>query len=63
MSPDYAPSRKGVGITDRRVVNAYRRPDGKPNPHKSYGYLRVPEFSALAAPYATGRADAARAAE
>lgn len=62
LSADYAPNAGGVAITDRRVVNAYRRPDGKPNPHKSYGYLRVPEFSTLAAPYAVARAGA-RAAE
>lgn len=35
-------------VVDLRVVNDYRRPDGEANHHKSYGYLRTPEFSRIA---------------
>ena len=52
LDADFKPSDTGVRIVDRRVVNAYRRPDGEPNHHKSYGYLRVPEFSRVARTYA-----------
>jgi pimeloyl-ACP methyl ester carboxylesterase len=52
LDADYATNDAGLGIADRRVLNAYRRPDGEPNPHKSYGYLRTPEFSRIAARYA-----------
>jgi hypothetical protein len=48
LGADYGPSDSGVRVVDRRVVNGYRRPDGEPNPHKSYGYLRTPEFSRVA---------------
>lgn len=48
LNADYGPNGRGVAVTDRRVVNLYRRPDGEPNPHKSYGYLRTPEFSRIA---------------
>ncbi len=41
----YAPNGRGVRAVDVAVVNAYRRPDGARNHHKSYGYLRTPEFS------------------
>lgn len=49
---DYAPSDRGVRVADRRVVNDFRGPDGALNPHKSYGYLRTPEFSAIARAFA-----------
>jgi hypothetical protein len=52
LGADYGPSDSGVRVVDRRVVNGYRRPDGEPNPHKSYGYLRTPEFSRLARDFA-----------
>ena len=52
LGADYGPSDPGVRVVDRRVVNGYRRPDGEPNPHKSYGYLRTPEFSRLARKFA-----------
>ncbi len=52
LESDFAPNRAGVRITDRRVVNAYRRPGGEANHHKSYGYLRTPEFSRVARDYA-----------
>lgn len=41
----YAPNPDGVRVVDCPVINAYRRPRGGRNPHKSYGYLRTPEFS------------------
>lgn len=41
----YAPNARGVRAEDISVVNAYRRPNGDLNPHKSYGYLRTPQFS------------------
>ncbi|MGH1573910.1 hypothetical protein ACRAWG_28795 [Methylobacterium sp. P31] len=41
----YAPNAAGVRVRDVPVINAYRRPDGGENRHKSYGYLRTPEFS------------------
>ena len=41
----FAPNDHGVGIEDMAVRNAFRRPSGEPNHHKSYGYLRTPEFS------------------
>ncbi|WP_245516522.1 hypothetical protein [Methylobacterium segetis] len=52
LDADYTPSDTGVLVGDRRVVNGYLRPDGEPNHHKSYGYLRTPEFSRVACPYA-----------
>lgn len=49
LAADYAPNDAGVAVVDRRVVNDYHRLDGTRNHHKSYGYLRAPEFSRLAA--------------
>lgn len=43
----YAPNTRGVRAKDISVVNAYRRPKGDINPHKSYGYLRTPAFSEI----------------
>lgn len=51
LGADYGPSDHGVRIIDQRVVNGYRRPDGERNHHKSYGYLRTPEFSRVALGY------------
>ncbi|WP_370693901.1 hypothetical protein [Methylobacterium sp. NEAU K] len=45
----YAPNASRVRVRDVPVINAYRRPDGAENRHKSYGYLRTPEFSTAAA--------------
>ena len=42
LSDDFAPNSQGVKVIDDRVACDY--PD---NPHKSYGYLRTPEFSDL----------------
>jgi pimeloyl-ACP methyl ester carboxylesterase len=49
LAGDFVPSDTGVEVVDHRVVNDYRRPTGEPNHHKSYGYLRTPEFSRVAA--------------
>lgn len=49
LAADYAPSDAGVAVEDKRVINDYHRLDGTRNHHKSYGYLRTPEFSRLAA--------------
>lgn len=61
LSSDYGPNASDVRVRDDIVVNDYRGEndkDGKPaqsrslakrNHHKSYGYLRTPEFSNLLA--------------
>ena len=48
LEADYGPNDTGETVSDRRVVNDYRRPNGEANHHKSYGYLRTPEFSRIA---------------
>ena len=53
LAADYVQSDTGVRVTDRRVVNDYRRPNGEANHHKSYGYLRTPEFSKIASGFAS----------
>ncbi|MFY9291319.1 MAG: hypothetical protein WAP03_11575 [Methylorubrum rhodinum] len=45
LAESYAPNADGVGVVDCPVINGYRRPRGGRNRHKSYGYLRTPEFS------------------
>lgn len=47
----FAANASGVAVRDVPVINAYRRPDGSENRHKSYGYLRTPEFSELVAAF------------
>ena len=52
LADDYESNDQGVKVVDVPVINAYsspndRKPPGKPNYHKSYGYLRTPEFSEL----------------
>lgn len=42
LSDDFASNSHGIKVVDDRVACDY--PD---NPHKSYGYLRTPEFSSL----------------
>ena len=59
LAEDFAPNDHGVGIRDAVVVNDYRRPAGGSNPHKSYGYLRTPEFSEIARDFAKGCSPAA----
>lgn len=44
LSDDYAPNSKGVTPIDFQINNDYEI-DGEENPHKSYGYLRTPEFA------------------
>ncbi|WP_155912042.1 alpha/beta hydrolase [Methylobacterium sp. 77] len=51
LETDYGPNNAGMRVADRRVVNAYLRPDATSNHHKSYGYLRTPEFSRVACGY------------
>ncbi len=51
LAEDYPANDYGVTVTDVTVVNSYVRPNGEPNPHKSYGYLRAPEFSAIVAEF------------
>jgi triacylglycerol esterase/lipase EstA (alpha/beta hydrolase family) len=49
LATDYSANREGVRINDVPVVNGYVDRKGKANPHKIYGYLRTPEFTALLA--------------
>lgn len=56
----YAPNARGVQARDVPVVNAYRRPCGDANRHKSYGYLRTPEFSRAVRDFLEGEAAPAR---
>lgn len=49
LAGSFPPNEAGVRIRDVPVINAYRAPDGRPNTHKSYGYLRTPEFSRIVA--------------
>ena len=49
----FARNDRGVGVNDMAVVNAYLRPNGSANRHKSYGYLRTPEFSEVALGFTT----------
>ena len=44
LGDDYRANKKGVKPVDMQVVNDYEI-NGKRNPHKSYGYLRVPEMA------------------
>ncbi len=43
LSDDFKPNSKGVKVVDQLVTNTYVM-NGIANPHKSYGYLRTPEF-------------------
>ena len=45
LRDDFKANRKGVRVIDDLVKNDYVSPKGKPNHHKSYGYLRTPEVS------------------
>ncbi|MBN1829365.1 MAG: hypothetical protein JW884_09515 [Deltaproteobacteria bacterium] len=44
LSNDFAKNSKGIEIVDTVVSNEYAY-EGKPNPHKAYGYLRTPEVA------------------
>ena len=43
LSDDFAPNSKNVKCIDKLVTNTYVM-NGVANPHKSFGYLRTPEF-------------------
>lgn len=45
LADDFSPNDQGVKFEDILVRNTYESPSGSINPHKSYGYLRTPEFS------------------
>ena len=45
------PPDEGVIVQDHYIKNTYQGKTGKPNNHKSYGYLRAPEFSDLLADF------------
>lgn len=50
LADDYAPNVREVKVKDDRVINTYTSEadgEGKPNYHKSYGYLRTAELSEL----------------
>lgn len=46
LSDDFSANERGVMPTDFLVTNNYQMNDLS-NPHKSYGYLRTPEFSTI----------------
>jgi hypothetical protein len=60
LGDTFAANEAGVRVRDVAVINAYRAPDGRENRHKSYGYLRTPEFSRAVAAFLDGRDDGAR---
>jgi pimeloyl-ACP methyl ester carboxylesterase len=47
LKDDFQENARGVHVYDQLVANDYESPirEGKRNHHKSYGYLRTPEFS------------------
>ena len=47
IAGDFRPNASGVQVADDLVSNGYLGRTGKANHHKSYGYLRTPEMSAL----------------
>ncbi|NJL00214.1 MAG: alpha/beta hydrolase [Spirulinaceae cyanobacterium SM2_1_0] len=47
LADDYGANRLGVQVEDDLIANDFMLRDGQPNYHKSYGYLRAPEFSRL----------------
>ena len=59
ISDDYAASDREVAVVDRVVENDYEV-DGRPNPHKVYGYLRTPEMAEIVREFL--QRDASRAA-
>ncbi|WP_245930556.1 esterase/lipase family protein [Methylobacterium radiodurans] len=63
LDADYAESDAGISLVDKRVVNDFRRLDGEPNHHKSYGYLRTPEFASIARAYTAAPHDIGAGAE
>lgn len=55
LACDYPANDHGVAIRDVPVVNSYIRPNGEANHHKSYGYLRTPEFSRIVRQFAPAK--------
>jgi hypothetical protein len=47
LSDDFKANDRSVKVKDDLVLNGYQNPEGDPNFHKSYGYLRTPEISRL----------------
>jgi hypothetical protein len=47
LADEYDRNAAKIGVEDVFIVNGYRSPVGDANNHKSYGYLRAPEFTAL----------------
>ncbi len=45
LRDDYEANKAGVRVQDDLVSNDYVNVDGSHNYHKSYGYIRTPEFS------------------
>lgn len=54
LADDFAPNSKGVKVVDKLVTNNYVM-DGVANPHKSFGYLRVPEFTKVLVNFISGK--------
>ena len=44
LADDYVENKNAVKVEDISIINNYEI-NGERNPHKSYGYLRTPEFS------------------
>ena len=45
LADEYTANASGITVRDILVYNEYRNHEGKPNKHKSFGYLRAPELS------------------
>lgn len=45
LADDYEANDLGIQVVDDAIANDYILPNGWPSYHKSYGYLRTPEFS------------------
>lgn len=45
LKGDYKKNAANIEVKDDLVANDYTTQEGERNPHKSYGYLRTPEFS------------------
>ena len=46
LADDYMENSRGMGVRDIYVYNDYEM-EGRPNPHKSFGYLRTPEMAGV----------------
>lgn len=45
LSDDYQANQNQIRVQDDLILNSYIKPDGKPDYHSEYGYLRTPELS------------------